>query len=97
MPGGMGTLDEFFEAVTLVQTNKIKRFPIVLFGKEYHKHLYKHIQYMAEAGTISPKDLELFLFTDDIHEMEAHLTKYAVDAFGLKKVTKPKRWLIFGE
>ena len=97
MPGGMGTLDEFFEAVTLVQTNKIKRFPIVLFGKEYHKHLYKHIQYMADAGTISPKDLELFLFTDDIEEMELHLIKYAVDGFGLKKVKKMKRWAIFGE
>lgn len=97
MPGGMGTLDEFFEAVTLVQTNKMKRFPIVLFGKEYHKKLYEHIMYMSEVGTISPKDLDLFLYTDDIKEMEQHIQKYAVDAFGLKKSKKINRWSWLGE
>lgn len=68
MPGGYGTLDEFFESIVLVQTRKMPSFPIVLFGKEYHQSLYNHIQLMANNGTISEEDKHLFLFTDDIHE-----------------------------
>lgn len=73
MPGGFGTLDEFFEAVTLVQTGKTKKFPIVLFGKEFHKDLYAHFIRMAEEGTISPEDMDLFLFTDSVQETIEHI------------------------
>lgn len=97
MPGGYGTMDEFFEAITLIQTGKFKQFPIVLMGKEYHEALYRHIQNMVGAKTIDAKDAELFLFTDSVDEAVKHLDKYAITNFGLKKkrVFKPKR--IFGE
>ncbi len=83
MPGGYGTLDEFFEAITLIQTKKIKQFPIVLMGKAYHKDLYTHLQNMVKAGTISMHDLDLFLFTDTVEEAALHIKKYAIEQFGL--------------
>lgn len=85
LPGGFGTLDEFFEALTLIQTEVMKRFPVVLMGTEFHRHIYQHILLMAEIGTISKEDLNLFLLTDDVDEMEAHLRKYAIEGFGLKR------------
>jgi uncharacterized protein (TIGR00730 family) len=97
MPGGFGTLDEFFEAVTLIQTNKMRKFPVVLFGKEYHKKLYDYILHMAEYGTISPDDLKLFLYTDSVDEMATHLQKYGIEAFGLKKSKGPKKLSWLGE
>jgi uncharacterized protein (TIGR00730 family) len=95
LPGGYGTLDEFFEALTLIQTDSIKHFPVVLFGKEYHQRLYEHINELVHAGTIGPKDIDLFLLTDNIQEAMAHIKKYAVQGFGLKKVKplKPFAWL----
>ncbi|MBO9698893.1 MAG: TIGR00730 family Rossman fold protein [Sporocytophaga sp.] len=97
MPGGLGTMDEFFEALTLIQTHKVKKFPVVLIGTEYHKHLIAHFEYMAKAGTIHPEDLKLFLFTDSIDEAIAHLEKYAVEGFGLKRRKRLKSWSILGE
>ncbi|MDR8390161.1 TIGR00730 family Rossman fold protein [Aliifodinibius sp. S!AR15-10] len=65
-PGGFGTLDEFFEAMTLIQTNKITRFPVVLIGTEYWKGLVDWIKNtMVSEGTISPEDTDLFHVTDD--------------------------------
>ena len=68
-PGGFGTLDELFESLTLVQTRKIKRFPIVLFGSSYWKGLLDWIKdtQLAER-TISPEDLNLLIVTDSIEE-----------------------------
>jgi uncharacterized protein (TIGR00730 family) len=85
MPGGFGTLDEFFEALTLIQTKVMERFPIVLMCSDFHKHLYDYIHFMAEYGTIDKKDLELFLLTDSVDEMEKHIRKYAVEGYGLKR------------
>ena len=96
MPGGYGTLDEFFEALTLIQTGKFKKFPVVLMGREFHAHLYTHLVKLAEEKTIDPQDLDLFLFTDSVDEAIKHITKYAIEGFGLKKKQmKPKK--IFGE
>ena len=68
-PGGFGTLDELFESLTLVQTGKIKRFPIVLFGKSYWRGLLDWIEgtQLAER-TISPDDLNLLIVTDSVEE-----------------------------
>jgi len=85
LPGGFGTLDELFEALTLIQTEVIKRFPVVLMGKKFHQHVYQHIVHMAEVGTISKSDLNLFLLTDDVEEMQNHLKKYAIEEFGLRQ------------
>ena len=63
-PGGFGTLDELFEVITLVQCNKAKPVPIVLFGSDYWKRLIK-LEVLVEEGTISPEDLQLFNYVDD--------------------------------
>ena len=72
LPGGFGTLDELFEALTLVQTRKVTRFPVILFGTAYWSGLVDWIRStMGETGTISPADLDLFTVTDDIAEVVA--------------------------
>jgi len=74
-PGGFGTLDEFFETLTLVQTGKMsRRPPIILFGKEYWEEVL-NLRAMAKWGTISPKDLDLFHITDSVEDAFDFLTK----------------------
>jgi uncharacterized protein (TIGR00730 family) len=76
LPGGFGTLDELFEALTLVQTQKVTRFPIVLFGSDYWQGLVDWIRAkVAGEGKASPADLELFHVTDDVDEAVALVTK----------------------
>lgn len=96
MPGGFGTLDEYFEALTLIQTKMIMEFPIVIFDTTFHKQLVAHIDLMKEAGTISASDTNLFLFTDSIDEAVAYIQKNSVIKFKLQpqKPHKPFRWLI---
>lgn len=84
MPGGFGTLDEYFEALTLIQTQKISEFPIIVFDTEYHKDVLAHIENMKAAGTISPQDLDLCLFTDSIEEAVQYLKKNSIDKFQLQ-------------
>jgi len=68
-PGGYGTLDEFTEAITLIQTNRIERFPVVLVGREYWGDLVAWMRNrMLAEKLIHPEDLELFHVTDDVHE-----------------------------
>jgi uncharacterized protein (TIGR00730 family) len=62
-PGGFGTLDEVFEALTLVQTRKVKSLPIVLFGEEYWKKLID-FEYLVDQGTIDTEDIKLFVYVD---------------------------------
>jgi uncharacterized protein (TIGR00730 family) len=70
MPGGFGTLDEFFEVLTLVQTQRIPQFPLILFGKEYWKGLIRWMKDRLEAtDLISPGDLDLFKLSDDPQEV----------------------------
>ena len=97
MPGGYGTLDEFFGAITLIETGKIKKFPVVMFGKMYHHELTKHVENMVAQQTISPDDAKLFLLTDSIPEAINHLKKYAVEGFGLSKKEGLKPLGILGE
>lgn len=94
MPGGFGTLDEYFETLTLIQTRKVSDFPMVIFDTEYHKDIIQHIEKMKEAGTISPNDMKLCLFTDSIDEATKHIQD-AIAQFGLKRVPikKPSKWL----
>lgn len=97
MPGGFGTLDEFFEALTLIQTKVMRRFPVVLMCRDFHHDLYAYIVHLAEYGTINKEDLELFLLTDSVEEMEAHISKYAIDAYGLRRKAALKPATILGE
>ena len=93
MPGGFGTLDEFFETITLIQTQKIHNFPIVIFDKTYHKAVLEHIQTMKDCRAISPEDLNLFLATDDIAEAVAYIRDNTIAKFNLKPERKAKSWL----
>lgn len=93
MPGGFGTLDEFFETVTLIQTNSITQFPIVIYGKEFHKDLMEHIVAMSKNGTISEEDLSLVLLTDDLDEATAHIATYITKNYKVKKRNRPSWWL----
>ncbi|NNM94212.1 MAG: TIGR00730 family Rossman fold protein [Bacteroidia bacterium] len=93
MPGGYGTLDEFFESITLIQTGKMKKFPVVLIGRQFHKELYEHLLSLIKEGTIKEEDIGLFLFTDDIKEAVEHIKKYTLERFQLHPWHKPRWWL----
>ncbi|MFT4660699.1 MAG: hypothetical protein ACI8XB_000967 [Patiriisocius sp.] len=78
MPGGFGTLDELFEALTLIQTEKIGKFPIVLFGVKFWAGMVEWIKETLRDTykTISPKDDDLFIITDDIDEVINHIENF---------------------
>ena len=94
MPGGFGTLDELFEAMTLIQTGKIQDFPVIIFCRDYHKDLIEHIERMKERRTISDEDMDLFLVTDDINEAIT-LIRNSIAKFGLRheKGVRRSKWL----
>jgi len=96
MPGGFGTMDEFFEALTLIQTRMIQRFPIVLMGEEYWKSLVQLLQRMSAAKTINSADLKLVLITDSVEEAMRHIQRHAIEQFGLQrhKATIRRSWLL---
>jgi len=93
MPGGFGTMDEFFEAITLVQTKTITNFPIVLFGKEFYQPLIEAIDDMVLKGTISEQDKKLILLTDDIDEAMQYIQAYIAKNFKVKP-RKRMWWLL---
>ena len=96
MPGGFGTLDEFFEAITLIQTKMVSDFPVVIMDKEFHKNIIAHVEVMKTAGTISPEDTKLFFFTDDVDEAVNFIQNNTIKKYGLRiaeKKLKPFRWL----
>ncbi|HJT80628.1 MAG TPA: TIGR00730 family Rossman fold protein [Chthoniobacterales bacterium] len=96
LPGGSGTLDEFFEALTLVQTKKIRNFPVVIMGTDYWRELLGFITKMADTGMIGRDDLDLIFATDSVEEAVAHIKRNAIEPFGLRVVRRPRRsfpWL----
>lgn len=95
MPGGFGTMDELFEAMTLIQTGKIRNFPVVLMGRAYYDQLHDFLKKMQAERTISSTDLNLLLVTDSVDEAMAHIQRYAVEPFGLRRVVQQSK--ILGE
>jgi len=90
MPGGFGTLDEYFEALTLIQTHKIDDFPIIIFGREYHKELTDHIKLMNKNATISTEDTRLFMVTDSIEEAVDLIIEKSIKQYGLRPENRMK-------
>src|SRR5688572_2035262 len=90
LPGGFGTMDEFFETLTLIQTKSLTTFPMVLFGKEYYKEMWEAMHDMAARGTISEEDMDLVLFTDDIDEAMNHILKYIQTNYKVRP--RKRRW-----
>lgn len=95
LPGGFGTADELFEALTLIQTGKMHDFPVVVCGGGFWNPLREQLNAMADSGMISPSDLDLLKFTDNIDDALRHILLHATRA---GKTTKPPRKLrILGE
>ncbi|MDX2190585.1 MAG: TIGR00730 family Rossman fold protein [Bacteroidota bacterium] len=90
MPGGFGTLDEMFEALTLIQTKKISDFPVVLMGVDFYKPLIEFINKMKEVGTISPNDTDLFLLTDSPEEAVRYIEQHTIKRFKMKRIRRMK-------
>ncbi len=98
LPGGFGTLDELFEAATLVQTGKIQDFPIVLMGTEYWRPLLAFFRESLLAhGTIDAKDIDRLVVTDDVHEAVAHVLAGARRHLGERIETRRKPNVLLGE
>ncbi len=96
MPGGLGTLDELFEALTLIQTKKILSFPVVVMDRTFWAPLEVMLKKMVAEGTIAPEDLHLILLTDSVDEAIAHLEKHAIEEFGLRPAA-PSPSKVLGE
>ena len=91
MPGGFGTLDEIFETLTLVQTGKIKGFPIVLMGVDYWRPLMDFLRdRLVAEGTVDPDDPERVLLTDSPDDALRHILQ-AAEAFGVRQRKRPKQ------
>ena len=95
MPGGFGTLDEFYEALTLIQTKMISQFPIIIFDKEFHTKIMEHNDILVQNKTISPHDLNLCLFTNSTNEAVQYLKENAIQKFNLKPRVVKKKWWLF--
>ncbi len=93
MPGGFGTMDEFFETLTLIQTKSITQFPVILFGKEFYKELADLMADMVKEQTINPEDLQLVLITDSVDEAMEHIRKYIIRNYKIKE-RKKLWWLL---
>ena len=76
MPGGLGTLDEFFEVITLIQTGKMNNFPVVVMGLEYHEKLMRYFESLIKEATVGSTDFQHILFTDDIAEAAEHIRNF---------------------
>jgi uncharacterized protein (TIGR00730 family) len=96
MPGGLGTTDELFEALTLIQTGKISNFPIIVHGKEYWRDIAELMRKMVEKGTANKTDLDLLYFTDSIEETIDIIRTRSNKRFGLKPHER-RPWKILGE
>src|SRR5436190_8752375 len=96
MPGGLGTTDELFEALTLIQTGKISHFPIIMVGKDYWHDIPELMKQMVAKGTASPEDLKLLYFTDSVDEVMEIIRTNVIKTFGLRVVRK-RPWRILGE
>ena len=98
LPGGFGTLDEIFETATLIQTGKIRQFPLVLMGREFWRPLLDFMRARLVAQkTVDPIDVEHILVSDSAEEAVGSVTDIALHQFGLAYGPRLKRHWFLGE
>lgn len=92
LPGGFGTMDEIFECATLIQTGKIRSFPIVLVGTAFWQPIIDEIrdQFLAE-GTVAPQDMDLFTITDSPEEVVEVISNAVIERYGLSYGPRGRR------
>jgi hypothetical protein len=96
LPGGFGTLDEVFETAVLIQTGKIKEFPLILMGKEFWEPMLGFLRGMLKATTIDGKDLDRLIVTDSPEEAIQIIQERATRQFGLRLASPVKRrWYLW--
>ena len=83
LPGGFGTMDELFEVLTLIQTGKIEKFPVVMIGRAYWQPVVDFLERMVAEGMVERRDLGLALVTDDLDEAMRHIERCTAEQFGL--------------
>jgi uncharacterized protein (TIGR00730 family) len=98
LPGGYGTMDEVFETATLIQTGKIRNFPLVLVGRDHWKPLLDFVRgTLVEHGTVDPQDVDLLFLTDSVEEAVEHVRHAALTELGLRYGARPRRVWWLGE
>lgn len=97
MPGGLGTLDELFEVSVLIQTGKIKNFPVILMGREYWKDLLRLLENLSQQNAIDPADLKAIQVTDSPAQAAEWIREAALNKFGLQYGKRKKPWRLFRE
>lgn len=93
MPGGFGTMDEFFEIITLIQTKSVDRYPIVLYGVAFYKPVLELMKSFAQAGTIAPIDIDLVFLTDSIDDAMDYIQKFIHRHYHIQPQKPRWRWL----
>lgn len=93
LPGGFGTMDEFFETITLAQTKVIRNFPIVLYGKNFFQPLMEVFDKMVQEGTVAKSDKKLLLLTDDMEEAMQYIQAYIAKNYPVKP--RKRLWWLF--
>lgn len=97
MPGGFGTLDELFETIVLMQTGKIRDFPVVLMGTEFWTPWMDAARNLVEQGTVDAADLSLFQVTDSPEDAVRTIRERTLSQFGLTEVQAPTPNVLLGE
>jgi uncharacterized protein (TIGR00730 family) len=91
LPGGVGTIDEMFEALTLIQTHKVQDFPVILIGRSYWKPVIEQLEVFHQHKTALKEELSSLLITDNLDELKEFLIVNAIEKFNLKKLSLPSR------